>query len=179
MRIRFDRLVVVSTFAIIAVVTTFSQNVFATVDMKNANYTESWIDIQLAGSGYALKVQRTYNSRSVFSGMFGFGWCSDFETTIEKTPEGTLKLQECGAGQEVTYRAQAAGGVSMQKTIDQIVAFYKKTNPNSGENSIEKTSVDAAWRAAVDALFEFCDRDGNGTLSETEPRSSETKHTGA
>lgn len=109
----------------------------ATVDMKNANYTESWIDIQVAGSGYALKVQRTYNSRSVFNGMFGFGWCSDFETNIEKTPEGTLKLQECGAGQEITYRAQSAGGTNVPKTIEQIVAFYKKTNPNSGEGSIE------------------------------------------
>ncbi len=107
----------------------------ATVDMKNANYTESWIDIQVAGSGYALKVQRTYNSRSVFNGMFGFGWCSDFETKIEKTPEGTLKLQECGAGQEITYRAQKGGG-TVTKTIDGIIAFYKKTNPNAGDSSI-------------------------------------------
>lgn len=109
----------------------------ATVDMKNANYTESWIDVQVAGSGYSLKVQRTYNSRSVFNGIFGFGWCSDFETSLDKTPEGSLKLQECGAGQEITYRAQAAGGLTVPKTIDAIVAFYKKTNPNSGETSIE------------------------------------------
>lgn len=108
----------------------------ATVDMKNANYTESWIDVQAAGSGYSLKVQRTYNSRSVFNGMFGFGWCSDFETNIEKTPEGTLKLQECGAGQEITYRVQSGSGDSVSKTIDSIVAYYKRTNPNSGDSSI-------------------------------------------
>lgn len=109
---------------------------FATVDMKNGNYTESWIDGQVAGSGYSLKVQRTYNSRTVFSGMFGFGMCSDFETTLEKAPEGTLKLRECGAGQEVTYRA-LAGGATVAKTIDAIIAYYKKTNPNSGGSSIE------------------------------------------
>ena len=126
----------VAALSAFAAVAAYAPMASATVDMKNANYTESWIDIQVAGSGYALKVQRTYNSRSVFNGMFGFGWCSDFETTLDKTPEGTLKLQECGAGQEITYRAQGAGGSTVNKTIDSIIAFYKKTNPNSGENSI-------------------------------------------
>lgn len=144
MELRFDKFLggsaikmIATAIATGAAVMFTSSPGFATVDMKNANYTESWIDIQVAGSGYSLKVQRTYNSRSVFNGMFGFGWCSDFETNIEKTPEGTLKLQECGAGQEITYRAQSAGGGSVQKTIEQIIAFYKKTNPNSGESSIE------------------------------------------
>jgi hypothetical protein len=118
--------------------TTFAgiSQVHATVDMKNANYTESWIDIQITGSGYALRVQRTYNSRSVFNGMFGFGWCSDFETSITKNPEGHLKLQECGAGQEITFRPQGAGGNTLSKTVDSIIAYYRKTNPNSGESSI-------------------------------------------
>lgn len=135
MRNCFKKISVLCALAFIACV---SPNVSATVDMKNANYTESWIDIQLSSSGYALKVQRTYNSRSVFNGIFGFGWCSDFETSIEKTPEGTLRLQECGAGQEITYRAQVGGrSVTVQKTIEQILAYYKKTNPNSGAGSIE------------------------------------------
>lgn len=109
----------------------------ATIDMKNGNYTDTFIDGQVTGSGYSLKVQRTYNSRSIFNGMFGFGWCSDLETSLDKTPESTLKLQECGAGQEITFHPQGAAGTSVSKTIDAIVAYYKKTNPNSGEGSIE------------------------------------------
>jgi len=70
----------------------------AVVDMKNANYADSWLDMSLGGTGYTLRVQRFYNSRSVFSGMFGFGWCSDWETNVEKTPEGRVKLVECGVG---------------------------------------------------------------------------------
>jgi YD repeat-containing protein len=114
---------------------TFSK-AHATVDMKNANYTESWIDIQTTGSGYSLRVQRTYNSRSVFNGMFGFGWCSDFETSLSKNPEGHLKLQECGAGQEITFKPQGTGGDSLSTTVDAIIAYYRKTNPNSGEPSV-------------------------------------------
>jgi len=34
--------------------------------------------------------------------------------------------------------------------------------------SVEKQTAEASWRAAVDALFDFCDRDGNGSLSAAE-----------
>ena len=50
----------------------------AIVDMKSANYSESWTDMAVPGVGYDLRVNRTYNSRSLFSGLFGFGWCSDY-----------------------------------------------------------------------------------------------------
>ena len=60
----------------------------AVVDMKNANYANTWTDLIVPGSGYDLRVQRTYNSRSLFNGVFGFGWCSDFETTLEVNSNG-------------------------------------------------------------------------------------------
>ena len=92
----------------------------ALVDMKNSNYTDQWVDINLSGSGYALRVNRAYNSRSVFNGIFGFGWCSDFETVLERLPEGRLKLTECGAGQEVFYTP----GKYDAKAFDKLIADY-------------------------------------------------------
>ena len=56
-----------------------------------------------AGVGYDLRVNRTYNSRSLFNGLFGFGWCSDYETKIEVTPESNLRLTECGGGMEIIF----------------------------------------------------------------------------
>ena len=108
----------------------------AVVDMKNANYADSWIDIVLAGTGFDLKVERFYNSRSVFIGMFGFGWCTTFETSIERLPEGTLKLQECGAGQEITYLPTKFDASSLDKTIDTIVAYYKKGHAGAAADVI-------------------------------------------
>lgn len=116
---------------------TMTGTAHAVVDMKNSNYADSWLDLQLNGSGYALRVQRFYNSRSVFSGIFGFGWCSDFETTLEKTPEGRLKLVECGAGQEVIYSPAKFDQKSMDKIVDDIIAHYKKTTPGSTDKSAE------------------------------------------
>ncbi|HRK08723.1 MAG TPA: DUF6531 domain-containing protein [Pseudobdellovibrionaceae bacterium] len=109
----------------------------ATVDMKNANYTESWLDIQVQTTGYPLKVQRTYNSRSVFNGIFGFGWCSDFETTLEKTPEGSIKLTECGAGQEIYFKPESKTADSAKtELIKKIIAEYKKSNPTASKDII-------------------------------------------
>lgn len=97
----------------------------AIVDMKNANFTNTWVDLEVPGSGYDLKVNRTYNSKSLFDGMFGFGWCSDFETSLQVTAEGNLKITECGAGQEIFFTPRAFGKKEIQNTIDQIIAKMK------------------------------------------------------
>lgn len=97
----------------------------ALVDMKNANYSNSWIDMDVPGSGYDLKINRTYNSRSLFNGMFGFGWCSDFETSMEITAEGNLKVKECGGGLEVTFSPREVTRRDIDATIATIVSKMK------------------------------------------------------
>ncbi|HVK60557.1 MAG TPA: DUF6531 domain-containing protein [Bdellovibrionales bacterium] len=119
----------------------------AIVDMKNANYADSWLDLALTGSGYALRVERFYNSRSTFSGFFGYGWCSDFETSIEATPEGRLKLLECGAGQEILYRPAKFDDKSTARTIETLVAHYRKTTPGAnaaGEATLRSQLAESA-----------------------------------
>jgi YD repeat-containing protein len=106
----------------------------AVVDMKNANYSDSWTDLQFSGTGYALKVQRFYNSRSTFSGIFGFGWCSEFESYIEVTPEGRLSMLECGAGQETLYSPAKYDGKAQSKLIEELVAHYKKSTPGATDH---------------------------------------------
>lgn len=98
---------------------------FAVVDMKNANFSNSWVDIEVPGTGYDLKVTRTYNSKSLFDGIFGFGWCSDFETTLDFTAEGNIKITECGAGQEIYYTPRDFGKKDIDRTIAQIIAKMK------------------------------------------------------
>ena len=93
----------------------------ALVDMRNANYSNTWVDLEVVGTGYDLRVARTYNSRTLFNGIFGFGWCSDFETKIDVTPEGNLKLQECGAGRETYYTPREFSRKEIEKTVTQVI----------------------------------------------------------
>lgn len=106
---------------LLAIAFLFSSQAFALVDMKNANYSNSWIDMDVSGSGYDLKVVRTYNSRSLFNGMFGFGWCSDFETSMEVTAEGNIKVKECGGGLEVTFSPREITRKDIDNTITQVI----------------------------------------------------------
>jgi YD repeat-containing protein len=76
---------------------------FAIVDMRNANYAETWVDIEIEGAGLPVSVERAYNSRSLYQGKFGFGWCSDYETSLRAYPDGSLLRTECGAGYEETF----------------------------------------------------------------------------
>ncbi len=99
----------------------FCAQAFALVDMKNANYSNTWIDMDVPGTGYDLKIIRTYNSRSLFNGMFGFGWCSDFETSMEVNPEGNIKVKECGGGLEVTFSPREIARKDVEDTIARIM----------------------------------------------------------
>lgn len=102
----------------------------ALVDMRNANFADTWVDLEIPGSGYNLQVQRTYNSRSLFNGMFGYGWCSDFETSLEPSADGNLKLTECGAGMEVIYSTASANPKEAEQASDDIITKLKAKNPN-------------------------------------------------
>src|ERR1022692_4148077 len=108
-----------------------STSAHALVDLKNANYSDAWVDLILPASGYDLKVERAYNSRTLFNGIFGFGWCSEFETALEITPEGNLKYNECGAGSETLYQAAGFSEKDVDKTIKSILEHVKKENSSA------------------------------------------------
>ncbi|NQZ18262.1 MAG: RHS repeat protein [Bdellovibrionales bacterium] len=100
----------------------------ATVNMRNGSYAEKWIDVISPGTGYDLRIQRYYSSRSLFIGLFGFGWCSSLETKIEHTSDGTITLSECGGGIEVSYYPKNFDPKSANQTVDKIISYYKKNN---------------------------------------------------
>lgn len=106
----------------VAAITIFSGAAHAVVDLKNANYAITKTDIEVPGTGYNLKVMRTYNSRTLFNGIFGFGWCSDFETNIKINPEGNLLLTECGSGSEILYSSREVNKKDIERTTSQIIA---------------------------------------------------------
>jgi YD repeat-containing protein len=114
----------------------------AVVDMKTANFAETWVDLIAPGSGYDLRVQRTYNSRTIYSGMFGFGWCSDFESRVEVTPEGNMKVIECGAGAEVIFTPKKFDSKKVDTTVVAIIAEVKKRNPGMSAKSLTDLEKD-------------------------------------
>ena len=97
----------------------------ALMDTKNGNYTKTFVDISFPGAGLPFKVERTYNSRSLYRGLFGYGWCSNLETRIDVLPDNTLNLVECGGGREIPYVSRQAAG-NKEGMIQQIMAEVRK-----------------------------------------------------
>ena len=75
----------------------------AIVDMRSAGYSKTFVDYKSKGTGFALEIKRSYDSRSLFNGLFGYGWCSNLETRTSVLPDGSIKVTECGGGMEVVY----------------------------------------------------------------------------
>ncbi len=120
-----------------------STNAFSFVDMKNANFADSWIDYKSNGTGYQLKVQRTYNSRSTHDGLFGFGWCSDFETKLEVMPDSSLKVIECGGGLEVSFTTgKELKGSELSKYVRKLVSLSKEVNPRLKKHYLKRLEKD-------------------------------------
>lgn len=122
---------------LLAIATTFfSYQSHALVDMNNAGYSNTWTDLEVPGSGYNMRVLRAYKSRTIFNGIFGFGWCSEFETKLETTPEGHIKISECGDGQEIVFSAREMTKKEVEGSIKQIIAKMrsdKKFSANTSE----------------------------------------------
>ncbi|PIU00369.1 MAG: hypothetical protein COT74_05410 [Bdellovibrionales bacterium CG10_big_fil_rev_8_21_14_0_10_45_34] len=115
-----------------------SQFSYAIVDMRNANFSESFNVLEIPGSGYDLRLKASYQSRSLHNGLIGFGWCTDFETKLEHLAEGAKKITECGAGLEIIFKPANFSKKNADKLKAAILAAEKK----SGNKNLKQLTKD-------------------------------------
>ncbi len=106
--------------------------------MQNANFTESWTDVDLQSGGFNLQLVRSYNSRTLFNGMFGFGWCTNYETYLTIMPDKRLKRVECGSAVEITYSPKSFSMTDVDDAVTKIVQAVKHGNPKSSDADLKK-----------------------------------------
>ncbi len=97
------------------------------VDTKSGNYKKTFVDFNLQGSAFPLTLERTYNSRSLYRGLFGMGWCSNIETQLSVLPDNSIKIVECGGGQEIIFLPpKVSQNLNLQ--VSKILQSVKKKN---------------------------------------------------
>ena len=116
----------------------FGVTAHAVVDVRLANYSDTWKDLEIPGTGFNFEITRTYNSRSLFNGMFGFGWCSEFETKFSIMPDGSIKLKECGDGQTIIFRAANFKASNTQTTVNKVLNQVRKTNRSFNSTNLRR-----------------------------------------
>lgn len=80
----------------------------ALVDMNSASYSNVFIDIRLTGTGFQFELQRAYRSRTLYNGLFGFGWCSNLETRLLPISDDEIVMLDCGDGMLTTFVREAS-----------------------------------------------------------------------
>ncbi|MES2962872.1 MAG: hypothetical protein V4760_03210 [Bdellovibrionota bacterium] len=74
-----------------------TKTAYAGVNVKDMDFSTTFIDLD---SGH-VKILRTYDSRSTFNGLFGFGWCSTLDRQLVKGP-GLATSANAGERQATT-----------------------------------------------------------------------------
>ncbi len=175
--------------------TEHSSIVFAGADPKNLNFYFTIRDIpsqilpkelndSLSDKGF--DTTRTYNSKSTYSGIFGFGWCSALETAAEDDGGAEIRVKHCGAGQEMLFRHSA---IDFTAKVDQIFKqiinhpkFPRDKAEAKEENAIERLhddiSADFDLRKSFIASYKLVAMLPEGTYlsSDRQWRGQLTKH---
>src|SRR5688572_589373 len=69
----------------------------ADVSLRNGNFFVYFRDLSYPG-GMEPKIERVYNSKSDFIGMFGYSWGTQYETRLKVESDGSIVVTEFGGG---------------------------------------------------------------------------------
>lgn len=119
-----------------------SFNAFAGVQLRNGNFFVTYTDIYSTSSGAVLDVARTYNSKAIYDGYFGYGWGTPFEVKLETSSDGSIIVTENGSGATNRFRSRSIDDKALTKLIDAIVAAVKK-------NKVLTSQTEATLRKAL------------------------------
>lgn len=100
----------------------------ALVAIGNGNYFVGYTDLEHDApvNSFQLKVQRTYNSRSQFDGLFGYGWGSDYEAFLLPSSDGSVVIQESGGGDKTRFSPKDFSKAELAKQVDRLLEAYAK-----------------------------------------------------
>lgn len=125
---------------------------FGIVDTRSAGYSKTFVDFKDENPSSLLKFERSNNTRSLYNGLFGFGWCSNIETKLTELPDGSIKIVECGGGRETLYHPKGKlPDVGMY--VDQIMSQIKKRKIRMSGKALKKLEKDLLQSPNLRAHF--------------------------
>jgi YD repeat-containing protein len=132
----------------------YALNSYAGVHLRNGNYFDSYTDLITISKGVQLELSRTYNSTSTYSGWFGFGWGSLYESSIETSADGTIVLNEGGSGSTNRFIPDKLDDEAVNKIIAGVVAVKGKKIPADKEKLVrDRLLKDAKYRLELSVKY--------------------------
>ncbi len=97
---------------------------FANVSIRNGNFFIGYTDVLYPG-GYEPKIERVYNSKSPYNGIFGWGWGSDYETYLTVEADGSVLVNEAGGGAQNRFSPQNFNVKELDAAVNKIAEAAK------------------------------------------------------
>jgi YD repeat-containing protein len=128
----------------------------ADVSLRNGNFYISFRDLSFPG-GMEPKIERIYNSKSDFTGMFGYSWGTEYETHLRIDPDGSIVVSEFGGGADNRFIAKNYKPKDLEDGVNELVVAAKKSSvvntPSQIEDYRNKLMNDIDFRAKQYAIF--------------------------
>lgn len=105
------------------------------VNIKNGNYYVTYTDAEVPD----LKIERTYNSKTVGSSIFGYGWGWIFDTHLVPLGDGGLMLHNYGGGSRTEFAPAFPDPDALSRSIEAII----------------QARVQAGWSVGPDEVAAF------------------------
>jgi YD repeat-containing protein len=94
-------------------------NAQANVSLKNGNFFIGYTDIVYPG-GFEPRIERVYNSKTPYHGIFGWGWGNEYEAYLSVSADGSVVVHEYGGGAENRFNPIAFKKEELTRAIEMI-----------------------------------------------------------
>jgi len=85
--------------------------------------------------GLGMRIERLYNSYALSSGIFGYGWGSDYEVKFEVLDDGSVEVHEYGSGADNIFKPTDPAQIRpLDSIIDEITAAAEKVGRFGSES---------------------------------------------
>ena len=120
----------------------------ANVSQKNGNFYIGYSDVSHGGT-QTLKLERVYNSKTPFKGIFGWGWGSEYEAYLQILADGSVVHNAYGGGAEDRLDPPEFSPEQLKSVVEQLVTVARQTVSLNNADEIARYRE----RALSDANF--------------------------
>ena len=107
---------------------------YANVTLKNGNFFIGYVDIIYKG-GFEPKIDRVYNSKTNYKGLFGWNWGTEYEAYLRVSADGSVVVHEYGGGAENRFSPLKFSQREIEDAVNKVAkaaqsvgAFSKKSD---------------------------------------------------
>ena len=140
-------------FTVMTISTAYAR---ADVSLRNGNFFVAFKDLAYPG-GLEPKIERIYNSKSDFVGIFGYSWGTEYETHLAVDPDGSVVVSEFGGGANNRFAAKNYSAKDLETGVNQLVEAAKKAGivatAKELDNYRKRLATDFEFRAKQYSIF--------------------------